>query len=165
MTSSVRKVNQMLTSGLSAMTAGVVEGQERVEAADYPLASGEMLQRVQVPVTGVAGRSLVYSELDVIWPYPIINQLAAGQHESNQDTPHFASGVEIQTDDYVMLDAQIRAWQQDERDFYTGATVRLSVWAPQALKTTRYSAVLHLTFMGYSAAAEDDTETTTPQDM
>lgn len=162
---SVRKVNQMLSSGLSAMTAGVVEGKERVEVEEYPLASGELIQRIHVPVTGVASRSLVFNEIDVTWPYPIINQLAAGQHESNQETPHLASGVEILTDDYVTLDAQVRAWQQDERDFYTGATVRFSVWAPQAIKTIRYSAVIHLSFMGYAAAADDDAETTIPQDM
>jgi hypothetical protein len=163
--SSVRHINQMLTQGLGAMTAGVVEGKERVDAEDYPLASTEMLQRIHLPVTGVATRQMVRDELDVTWPYPIINQLAAGQHESGQDVPHFASGVEILTDDPVFLDVQVRAWQQDDREFYTGATVRISAWAPEATRTTRFSAVLHLAFMGYAAASEDDNDTSTPVDL
>lgn len=162
---SVRKVQQMLASGLDALTSGVVEGQQAVDAENYPLASGEMIQRIHVPVTGIAGRSVVYDEIKVEWPYPVINQLANGQHESDQDQPHVATGVELLTDEHVFLDAQVRSWDQDERGFYTGATVRLTVWTPDAIKAVRYSAVIHLSFMGYAAAAEDDTETTTPQDI
>lgn len=162
---SVRKVNQMLARGLDAMTSGLVEGTERVAAEEYPLASGEMLQRMHVPVAGVATRAMVYDEIEVKWTYPIINQLASGQHESGQDTPHFASGIELLTDDPVILDAQARAWVRDDRDFYTGATVRISAWAPEAIRTVRFTAVLHLTFMGYAAAAEDDTETSTVWDV
>jgi hypothetical protein len=158
-------VNHLLSQGLGALTAGVIEGKERVEAEDYPLASGEMIQRIHLPVTGVANRQMVRDEIDVTWPYPIINQLAAGQHESHQETPHFASGVELLTDDPVFLDVQVRAWEQDDRDFYTGATVRISAWAPEAVRTTRFSAVLHLSFMGYAAAAEDDTDTSTPVEI
>lgn len=162
---SVRKVQNMLASGLDALTSGVIEGQAIVEAEDYPLASGEMIQRIHVPVAGVAGRSVVYDEIKVEWPYPIVNQLASGQHESDQEQPHFSSGIELLTDEYVFLDCQVRAWDQDDRDFYTGATVRLIAWAPQAAKVTRYGAVFHLSFIGFAAAAEDDTETTTPQDI
>lgn len=162
---SVRKVQNMLSGGLDALTTGIIEGKESVEVEQFPLASTEMIQRIHVPVTGVAGRATVYSEIDVEWPYPIINLMAAGEHESDQQTPHFATGVELQTDEHVFLDAHIRAWAQDDRDFYIGATVRLIAWAPEALKAVRFSAVLHLSFMGYAAASEDDTETSTPQDM
>lgn len=162
---SVRKVNQMLVGGLSALTSDVIEGQQAVDAENYPIASTEMVQRIQVPVTGVATRAVVSTVLDVTWPYPIVNLVAANQHESNQEFPHFASGVELLTEEHVLLDAQVREWVQDKSDFFTGAKVRLTAWAPDALKATKYRAVMHLSFMGYATAAEDDNETITPPDL
>lgn len=162
---SVRKAQQALAGGLDALTSGVIEGKEAVEFEDYPLASTEMVQHIHVPVTGVAGPALADVEIEVTWPYPIINLMAAGQHESTQETPHFASGAELRTDSVVLLDAQVRSWVQDERDFYTGAIVRLLAWAPGTRKMAHYTGVLHLTFTGYAAAAEDDTDITTPEDI
>lgn len=156
---SVRSINQALSSGLAELTSGLLEGQASVQDGQYAIAAAELIQRIQVPVTGVASRSMIYTEIDVGWAYPIINLLAGSQHESNQETPHFNSGVELLTDEHVIFDAQVRSWMQDDSDFYTGARVRLCAWAPDTLKTTKYSAVLHLTFFGYAAAAEDDDDT------
>jgi hypothetical protein len=155
---SVHRAQQALARGLHALSTDAIEGRESVEADDFPLASTEMVQRLHVPVEGAVGRSVVYTTLDVDWPYPFLNLAAANQHESDQEQPHFVLGVEVLTEEPVMLDAQVRAWQQDERGFYTGATVRFSAWSPEAIKVIKYSAVMHLTFMGYGAASEDDNE-------
>lgn len=158
MSGSVHRAQQALARGLHALSTEAIAGRESVEVDDYPLASSEMIQRIHIPVEGAVGRSVVYTTLDVDWPYPIINQAAANQHESDQDQPHINSGVELLTDGPVMLDVQVRSWQQDERGFYTGATLRFSAWSPEAIKVTKYSAVIHLSFMGYAAASEDDNE-------
>jgi hypothetical protein len=158
-TKSIANVRARLASGLAQMTYGAADAKSKVDQEEYALASGEMIQRLHVPMTGIAGKKLIWSEIDVKWAYPILNQAAANQHESEQDQPHYMVGIEVQTAEHLMIDCQVSGWKVDEETgFYIGATLRLTVWIPDATKLVPYAAVAHVAFVGWAATGEDDTD-------
>lgn len=156
--SSVHDLTHALSRGLSELTSGTLEAKEKVDQESAPIAAGETIQRIHLPVTGYAGRKLVWTDTFLSWPYPILNDMAAGQHESEQQTPHFATGVELWTDVQVLLNATIMDWGQDDNEFYVGAKLRISAWSPEAPKIVKYQGVIHVAFFGYSAAGDDDND-------
>jgi hypothetical protein len=145
-----------LRRSMGAMTVDLLEGQRAHDQELLPLSAGDMAQQVQFNVSGRAGKHPTYSEVDVTWPYPFLMRLAQDQVESYLQNPHFAFGVELLTDGFLLLDAQVRSWTADDSNMVTGARVRVSAWSPEARKKHKFAAVLHLTFFGYAAPREDN---------
>jgi hypothetical protein len=149
---------QRLMRSLARVTFEMAADRQRHEDAVALVAGGDMAQYVHVNVDGKVGREAVYLQQEIEFPYPFLMRVARTQTEGPQDSPHFSTGVEVKTDGHVMLDAQIRRWIEDDSQFITGAVVRIAVWSPDAPKLTTYSAIVHLTFFGFAAPVEDDTE-------
>jgi hypothetical protein len=99
----------------------------------------------------------VVATADVTFPLPFLNRVAPNQH-NNTPNPTFAAGIEIVTGGLVILQAQLQSWTEDESSFVTGAKMKFISYSPNAPRLRRYSAIVHLTFFGYAAPTEDDTE-------
>lgn len=121
------------------------------------MAAGDVAQQVQVEVNGRVGQEPVVQTVEVKFPMPLLNRVAPNQH-NNTPNPTFASGVEIVTGGLVILQAQLQSWTEDDSSFIVGARMKLIAFSPNAHRRRRYSAVVHLTFFGYGAPVEDDTE-------
>lgn len=159
MAGDINRISAQLESGLAAMTSGLLEGQQTLDAEKYAIDAGEMIQRIQVPIAGRVGRKMMQAELTVQFPYSFIGRTSQSQIESSQDDPHFNVGIEMAANHHIILDVQVVDWQVDEYDFVTGARLRIIAWRPDAPKAIRWNAVAHCTFIGYAAAAEDDSDT------
>lgn len=149
-----------LASALGQMTSGVVEGQRGRDEELFALEPTEMAQQVHINVSGQAGRKRVTIEQVVDWPYPFMMVVSQSQNDSSLQTPHFNCGIVLKSDDYVMIDASVRDWIENDARLITGAKVKITVVAPEAPKMVPYDAVVHLTFMGFAAPSEDDTTPT-----
>lgn len=158
-----RPSESYLAAGLGQATSEMVEQQRQRDADLFPVEATEMAQQVHVDVKGKVGSRYVSTETIVRWPYPFLMNVSQSQNDSTLETPHFNHGVELKTDDHVMVDAYVIGWIEDDAKLYVGAKVRIVVWAPQAAKLVNYDASVHLTFMGYAAPTEDDDTTTTDQ--
>lgn len=149
--------NHKLNRSLARATFEAVEARERHIAAIAPMAPGDMSQQVQVTISGKVGAHVIYQEIDVYWPNPFTMRTdSTSGTDSTLSNPHFNSGVEILTDGHVSIDPQVRDWIADDSDRVIGAKVRISVFAPNALKKRPYNANVHLTFFGYGAPQVDD---------
>jgi hypothetical protein len=146
-----------LARGLARATVEATDAKTQRERELLPMSAGDMAQQVQIKVNGKVGKEPVTTNADVTFPLPFLNKLAPNQHNNTPD-PTFASGVEIVTGGLVILQAQLQAWTEDESSFIVGAKMKLVAFSPNAYRLRRYSAVVHLTFFGYAAPAEDDTE-------
>lgn len=155
---SSRTIHGALGRSLAALTLGAAQAQAERETALATLDASDMSQVVQLQANGKAGVTPIWIERQVALPYPFVHQIDPTRADSGLSTPHFATGIELLTDGHVLIDAQVRAWIHDERDWITAAKVRVSAWAPQAAKPVTFSAVVHLTFSGYAAPSEDESE-------
>lgn len=147
-----------LTRALDALTVGATEAERRQHHADRIVSGGDMAQHVRVELQGKVGNEPIYLEQRVSFPYPFLMKVAKLQTEGMTDRPHFNSGVELKSDSHVSIDPQVIGWIEDDSQFIRGAVIRCAVWSPDAPRLTRYSATVHLTFFGFAAPAEDDTE-------
>lgn len=150
-----------LMSALGQLTAETLEEQRARDAAQFPIEATDMVQQIPVDAKGTATRHPVWEEQDVEFPYPFLMNVAQSQSDSSLETPSFATGVELRTEEHVVLEAYVRSWIKNDAELITGATVRLVAWAPEAPKGVAYDATIHLHFMGYAAAAEEDDTATT----
>jgi hypothetical protein len=146
-----------LGRGLARATVEATEARRRRDAELLPLSAGDMAQQVQLKVNGKVGKEPIITTVDATFPLPFLNKVAPNQHNNTPD-PTFAAGIQIVTGGLVILQAQLQAWIEDESSFVTGAKMRLIAFSPNAPRLRRYSAIVHLTFFGYAAPAEDDTE-------
>lgn len=153
-----RPLHGALERSLSALLIDAPEAQAEREAQLEPLRGSDMSQVLQVSAAGLAARQPIWTEQELIFPYPFVQNIDPTAADSGLENPHFATGVELLTGDNVMIDAQVRGWVYSPEGWVTGARVRISAWAPNARKKVRYSAVVHLTFSGYATPTDDESE-------
>lgn len=149
---------ERLRRSINALTIGVVQAQRTRERELGPLSAGDIVQQVQVPVSGRVGRTPVQDDFEVQWEHPFLTRVAKGQSTMSFDNPTFATGIELKSADPVMLNVHLTDWVEDDSSFIVGAKVRLSAWSPNAPKLSRFSGIVHLTFFGYAAPTEEDPE-------
>jgi hypothetical protein len=145
-----------LQRSLQAISVGHVKGRERLRAELAPMEAGDMAQAVHVPVKGKAGTRLAMTDLRVTFAYHFLTKITVGDDEDEPTEPTFGSGVELRSDAPVMIDVVLRDWIEDDRGLVTGAKVRVQAIAPGVIQEQNFNAVVHLTFTGYAAPAEDD---------
>lgn len=143
-----------LRRALARMTIEATDAREAHDREIAAVAAGDMAQQIHASVEGRVARAPVFTEIDVTWPYPFLNDVAAT--DTSMENPSFASGVELRSESPVFIDAQVRSWTRDDSSFITGARVRVTAWAPNAAKMTRYNAVIHMVFLGYAAPTDDN---------
>lgn len=150
-----RPVGQLERS-LAALTIGMAQGQAARAKGLADTGTGEYLQQVHVPVSGVAGADALFADTNVQWELPFL--YAPDQRRVPFLTPHFTYGIEITAGQaaLVVVDAHVVGWAITEQNWYVGATVRLSASSPGAVEPVPYSAIAHLSFEGYATPAEGD---------
>lgn len=147
-----------LRRSISALTIGVVQSQRVRERELGPISGGDMGQQVQFPVNGRVGRTPVMEELDVQWPHPFMTRVSTARSNMAFENPTLAIGIELQSEDAVLLQAQVKDWIEDDSSFLVGAKVRIIAWCPSAPKLTTFSGIVHLSFFGYAVPSDDDSE-------
>lgn len=145
-----------LARSLSALTVGTVQAQQAREAELAYTKLGEMEQQLQVPINGDVKSSITIAQANVHWPYPFV--YAPGQRDSGLKNPQFAFGVEIVSGFGVIILPTVTGWARSAEGFFTGATVGIQAWFPNARKRLKFSAVLHATFTGYGAPQMDEAD-------
>lgn len=143
-----------LARSLNALTVGVVKAREAREEQLAPLRLGNIIQALQVPLSGKVAEKPQRIEIPVSWPYPFV--YAPAQTDSNLELPHFAPGIELLSPSPVIIIAQLHGWTRNDEEWTTGATVGVTAWIPGAKKKQEFTALLHLTFTGYGAPSEDE---------
>lgn len=147
-----------LARGLARATIEATEADANHKAELAPLRGGQMLQHVQCPVQGRVGNRPVWQELAVTWPHPFLMAVSNGKSDTQLKVPQIATGVQLLTNEHIIIDVQIRDWAYDDSNFIVGATARVSAWSPLAGKKHDFSAIIHLSFFGYGSPKEEDTE-------
>ena len=147
-----------LQRSLVNITADTIEAKQRREDELGPLRAGDLVQVVQVKIGGDAAQTPVWIEKKVRWPNPFLMRVAPSAGNLGQDGPHFNSGFTLETAEPVILHAQIRDWVETDSRFVTGAVVRFGAYAPDATTPRKFAATVHMTFYGYGAPQEDDSE-------
>lgn len=147
-----------LTRSLAELTLGQRKAAEDRQKLDDVLAGSDMTQNLQIPCGGSASRAPVWTKTLVLFPYPFLNNIDRTRTDSELVHPHFTYGVEIHSDANVIITTQIREWIEDpDTGWMVGAQVRVCAWCPQARKNHRWTGVIHLSFTGYGAPAEEET--------
>lgn len=139
---------------LEELTIGVHRSVKKNEDQEAQLGGGTFMQYMTCDVTGLVGSGLLAIDVPVDWDLPFLMRVDPRNARGRVD-PHFTSGIEILTDSYVNLTVQIRSWLENERGWLMGANLRVLAFAPGALRSHSFRAVLHLTFTGYAAPSED----------
>jgi hypothetical protein len=145
-----------LQRSLSALTIGVVKGQEARRDALAPMKLGEMVQHQKLEISGRIGSSPVTTIQTVEWPYPFV--YAPAQTDSDFEKPHFNYGIEFDhvpsSVPHIMV--AVIDWLDDDDGFSTGAKLAVTAFIPGAAKKRQLNAIAHLTFWGFGAPSEDE---------
>lgn len=147
-----------LRRSLAALTIGVVDAQRVRQRELAPLAASDMVQQVQVPISGKVGRTPTSEIIDVQWPHPFLTRVSKMRTTMPFDNPTFTTGIELKSLATVMVEVQVVDWLDDDSSFLTGARVKMIAWSPDAPKMATFSGTVHLTFFGYAAPITDDSE-------
>jgi hypothetical protein len=143
-----------LTRSLEELTIEAHRYLKKNEAREAQLSGGTFMQYLTLDVNGRVDSGLQVIDVPVDWELPFLMRVDPRNANGRVD-PHFTSGVEILTDSYVNLAVQVRGWNENEQGWLTGANLRVLAFAPGALRSHTFRAVLHLTFTGYAAPYED----------
>lgn len=148
-----------LAQGLVGLTIEAAESQRDFEAQVYGLSAQDMIQNVQLPVSGRVGRKAVLTETTVNFPYPLLLRVAPGATESDLTYPHIVHGIQmLAAPQYVSLDVQVIDFPETQRGFLERARLQVVAFAPDAPKKVSFRALIHLSIMGYAAPTELDAE-------
>lgn len=145
-----------LTRSLAALTIGEPKAYIERESELYDLRAMDMAQHVIAPFSGNVLRQPLWTTLRIAFPNPFIMAMDPGKTDSTVRHPHFTSGVECRAP--IIVHANLTGWASDDRDFFTGASLNVGVYAPNAPKRVSFEGQLHLTFFGYAAPEEDDSQ-------
>jgi hypothetical protein len=142
---------------LAGLTIGVVRGKESADTRRREMSLGETMLQFQVPINGEGGTQVATDSFDLDFDTPF--HFAPGQRDSDFDTPQYTAGVQLDGGAGVNVDVHVRAWKRDpDTDAVTGATVEVSTVAPGTLEPVPFNGLCHLTFQGYGALHEDESE-------
>lgn len=143
---------------MAALVVGEPQAAEEREAALFGDRAMDMAMCLHSKLLGEVKDKPVYTDLPVTFPYPFIMAADPTHGDGNLDKPTFSVGVELESGPDVMVWVSVRQWEQDDRDFWTGCTLRVGAWLPDSPVKRKFTGTLHLTFIGYGAPTEDDTE-------
>lgn len=142
---------------LQGITIGVVQEQHRRAESAAELGLREIEGQFQFDISGQAGTTIAWDESDCSFDYPFY--YAPGMRDSDLETPHMTYGAIIESATPVAVVACVREWKQDPTDdSYIGATVAIGVFSPGAEAAIEYGGAVHVSFQGYGALLEDETE-------
>lgn len=108
----------------------------------------EIEQQIQVEVSGTAGDTLAWDELDITFDVEFID--ATDQRYSNLTVPQFSFGAVC--DVAVLFSAVVLGWATDDRGVIVGATVAVGAVDPGG-PGTEFIGTMHLTFQGFGSLA------------
>jgi hypothetical protein len=145
-----------LNRALDRATYDATEAQDALSAELAADGSGDFAQHFQCPVTGKVGNKPTWNEIKVTFPHPYYMRVDPNRQNGNLSNPHMLTGIELLTDEHVMLDVQVKEWKVDSRSIITGARVRVIAWSPIAPKKQTFNAVVHMTFIGYGGPSIDE---------
>jgi hypothetical protein len=148
-----------LERSFAAVTIGMARDQRSRELALRDTQQGIHEQTVHLPISGEATNLVSFLDCDVSWEFPFL--YAPQQTQFTHPTPHFTYGFEetIQVSQPVRYSAHVVRWAINDSDWFTGAVVRVFVDAPNTPangSAIPYSAIAHLSFVGYSTMPEGD---------
>lgn len=155
---SQHRARREITNALSTMTVDAVEAKEARQKALRPMASGDTAQIFQVPVNGKVGKKISHVDFRVTFADPFIMQVGPTQTDMLYDWPQFTSGIQMQSKRPILMDVQVLEYGTDNAQFVTSAKCRLFAWSPEARRKFDFHAMVHLTFIGFSAPQEDETD-------
>jgi hypothetical protein len=150
-----------LHHALGQIVVDAVDDRAALEAELAAIAPGDMIQQLQLDISGQATSTPAVLDFEVSWPNPFLNDVAPGDVDGNLDNPSFAPGIEMQSDGAVMAQVQVRRWIRDESSLIVGALLRAITWTAYSPEVpppapSPFRAVLHLTFIGYAVPADED---------
>lgn len=147
-----------LDRALDSLTIGLLKDHRERQRQLHYSAGGEVEQQVRVPLGGKVGNGWGFVDTDVAWAFPFL--WAPGQRTARFATPHFSYGIvhNVQTEQLIIVHAQIVRWAIDTSSRVTGASVRFAASAPQLAEGEEldYTATAHLTFQGLGAETEEE---------
>jgi len=142
---------------LQKLTIGVTQARERRDATARQLGMRELEQQFQFPISGQAGTTIAWDSMGCDFDYPFY--FAPGQRDSDLEVPHMTYGVVLEGGTPVAIVACVTGWKRDNTDdSYTGATVAVGAFSPGASAPIQYGGAIHISFQGYGALLEDETE-------
>lgn len=158
-----RPSTNQLEKSLVALTIALQLAKDERELALRDGHTGEWVQQVHVPLTGVLGTGFGSADAAVTFDVPFL--YAADQRQVPFEVPHFSYGVEFTSPvvGAVVVTAHVMQWLHSEQGWVIGAMIRYCVSQPNPVVVAGvpqppqpYSAVAHLTFEGYASPAEGD---------
>lgn len=144
-----RPTSGSLQRSLAAMTIGVVQGQQARERERSPQRLDERDQNFQVEVTGTVESDLSeWTEIPLDFAYVFMGD--ENVRDSPYDKPNFTFGVEMLTEEPVIIAACVMEWIETDEGDVTGVVLKAASYSPSPADEGKpFRARLHLTFSGY----------------
>lgn len=141
-----------LHRAVSDLTVGVAHAMRARDQRNREMGFAEVQQQFQVRMSGTATATVAYAITVVEFDYPFY--YAPSQRDSDFSRPHFWFGAEASTP--ISVSAVVTAWDIDpDNAAIIGASVAVGVLSQTPVA---YTGVLHLTFQGFAALGEDETD-------
>lgn len=142
---------------MRSLTIGPVHDTDARERRARDLGLSEIDEQFQLPIAGDAGSVIAWDSVTVSFDHPF--HYAPGQRDSDLDVPQFTYGAVIESGSPVIVSACVTGWIRDEDDdAVKGAVVQVGAHLPGTSEAVHYGGFVHVTFQGYGALQEDETE-------
>jgi hypothetical protein len=145
-----------LRRSIRAITVGTAIGLERKRQRALEDGLGEFVQDFQVPIRGIAGTEMAWTEQEVKFTTTFFD--APEQRDSPYTRPTFTYGVVLESDTPVMVAACVMRWRVDNRDAITGCVVAVGAVNPGGSAPVEFDGHLDATFQGYGYPEVEDTQ-------
>lgn len=147
---------------LHRITVSHVKQREAILARQAASELREEMFEYQVGIAGTANAQVAWQPYRASFPAPMV--AAPMQRDSDLDVPQFFFGYHLyNSEGPVVVVAFVSAWDQDESDYTTGASLQIGAFTPGMNADTAFAGYAHLTFQGYSGPVleDDDSQGTT----
>lgn len=140
-----------LERALHELTVGVTHSMRKRDERDREMGLSEIMQQFQVRISGTGGSVFGFATVQIDFDYPF--HYAPGQRDPDFARPQFWFGAECTP--AMAVSAVVSAWGDDP---HNGATISCNVDIGVAGPEQSFEGVAHLTFQGFSALAEAETD-------
>lgn len=148
-----------LQRSIAAMTIALHKAVEQKDARTSPYRMTEREVQYQIKLAGSAAAQPAETSVPVTFDVTFLADTGA-QRDSSLNVPQIRVGWEFRTAPPGLIAyAHATDWDYDDLGAVQGVTMTLGVYAPlQATDSAPFDGVCHLSFQGYGAPIDNDTD-------
>lgn len=143
-------------AAIEAVSLGMVRDIDSRNDRRRELGLRETINLFQCDISGAVASNLTWTEVEIGFDYHFY--YSPGTHDTDLDTPNFASGA-TELSVPMLVCTYVTRWLRDpDNDAVIGARVAVGAMIPDVGHLVSFKGTMHFQFTGFATLGEDETE-------